>query len=563
MPIYSSRVWCNTIRSLVVAAISIAAASPQIGAQSAANLAATRIVTAGGELDNYLRYLQSLGLVPVTGWELRPFSVTEADTLTHIKGAHPWRDAWLFAGAERAGVRALPIVATAQVNSAFPWGGNDGALWAGRGLTTSLQAGLTARFGPLSIVLDPIVFRAENTPFALEPNGQTGIAAFADGEVPGGVDRPQRFGSKPYERFDWGQSTVRLDGWGVTAGVSSANQYWGPATVFPVILGNNAAGVPHVFLGTARPAPIYIGHVTARVEYGLESQSAYSPVVGPATFVDATRPGTRRFMSGVVATFTPGALPGLDIGAARYFHQAWTGHVGAAELRSPFEGLVKSSLPTGPQPSGSGNADALKNQLASVFARWVLPHSGFEVYGEYGHEDHNYDTRDLLEEPDHSRIAMMGFRKAFVRDSAHLSAFRAEYIDATEPSLKRHRGEGNNYAHTVLRQGHTQLGQLLGANIGVGSAGGAVAAWETYSPTGRTTWYVQRLVQDNRATLLTYGLPDTHADQLFATIGFERRNFMRPVNLVYGAALTEGKRGPTLAREMNASVTIGVITPVP
>jgi len=85
-------------------------------------------------------------------------------------------------------------------------------------------------------------------------------------------------------------------------------------------------------------------------------------------------------MSGVVATFTPGALPGLDIGAARYFHQAWTGHVGAAELRSPFEGLVKSSLPTGPQASGSGNADALKNQLASVFNKLHVSRRAELVY---------------------------------------------------------------------------------------------------------------------------------------------------------------------------------------
>lgn len=562
MPIYSSRVWCNTVRSLVIAAVTTAVASPRIGAQSAANLAATGPLTAGGELDNYLRYLQTLGRVPLTGWELRPFSVSQADTLTYVDGAHPWQHTWLFPRGDQPSVRALPVVATAQLNSAFPWGGNDGAVWAGRGRTTSLQAGVSARFGPASLVLDPIVFRAENARFTLEPNGQTGTGIYADGEVPGGIDRPQRFGAGAYQRFDWGQSTARIDGWGLTAGISSANQYWGPATVFPVILGNNAAGVPHVFVGTEHPVPIYIGHVSARVEYGIESQSAYSPVVGPDTFVDAAHPGTRRFMSGLVVTFTPGAIPGLEIGGARYFHQTWSGHIGSAELRSPFEGLVKSSLSTAPGTSDSTNADALKNQLASIFARWVLPHSGFEVYGEYGHEDHNYDVRDLLEEPDHSRLAMMGFRKAFLRDSSHVSALRAEYIDASEPTLKRHRGEGNNYAHTVLRQGHTQLGQLLGADIGVGSASGAVVAWDAYSPSGRTTWYVQRLVQDNRATLLTSGVPANHADQLFATIGFERRTFTHPINLIYGATVTAGKRGPTLPREVNAGMTIGVVAPL-
>ncbi len=37
------------------------------------------------------------------------------------------------------------------------------------------------------------------------------------------------------------------------------------------------------------------------------------------------------------------------------------------------------------------------------------------MYAEYGHEDHNADIRDLESEPDHSRIAMVGFRKTFLK----------------------------------------------------------------------------------------------------------------------------------------------------
>ena len=565
MPIYSPRLRRNTIRVILSAAVALLAIASTASGQSEASIVGARGgVPAGGELDNYLRYLQSMGQVPLGAWGLRPFSADEVDSLSKVSGAHPWQQSWMFRTDSAHHFSVLPLTANAGFNSAFPWGGNDGAVWAGRGLTTSVSGGVAAAWGPISLVLDPIVFRAENRSFTLQPNGQTGNARFANGDFPSEVDLPQRFGNGPYSRFDWGQSTLRIDWFGISAGVSTANQYWGPATVFPVILGNNAAGIPNVFIGTERPTNIGIGKIQAHVEYGIESQSAFSPVVGPDTFTDADHPGTRRFMSGLVVTFSPAAIPGLELGAARFFHQAWTGHIGSSELSSPFEGLLKSSLPTAtPIPGIGNNKDLLKNQLASVFARWVLPHSGFEMYAEYGHEDHNADLRDLESEPDHSRIAMVGFRKTFVKSGTRFSALRAEYIDGSAPTLARYRDEGLVYVHGVLRQGHTQDGQLLGADIGVGSPAGAQVAWDTYSTGGSSTWYVQRITQDNPAPLLADQPATYYSSHLFATVGYERHRFGRVADLMYGAAVTEGKRGPSLTRATNISATVGTVVHFP
>lgn len=565
MPIYSTQRTRNTIAAVLCSTAALLARTPAADAQSEASIVGAQGgVAAGGELDNYLRYLQTIGRVPLRPWSLRTFSAPEVDSLTGVRDAHAWGGSWMFGRSTGAHhVSVLPLTATAGFNSAFPFGGNDGAVWAGRGLTTSLQGGVALAWGPVSAVLDPIVFRAENRAFALEPNGQTGNARFADGDYPTIVDRPQRFGDGAYSRFDLGQSTVRIDWLGVTAGVSTANQWWGPATVFPVILGNNAAGIPHVFLGTERPTNIRIGRVQARVVYGMERQSDFSPVVGPDTFVDANRPGRRRFMSGLVVTFTPAPIPGLELGAARFFHQAWFGRIGAAELRSPFEGILKSTIPQGLALPGLDNQDVLKNQLASLFGRWVLPHSGFEVYAEYGHEDHNYDLRDLASEPDHSRIAMAGLRKVFNRGNTAFSAFRAEFIDGSTPTLGRHRPEGLIYVHDPLRQGHTQDGQLLGANIGVGSPSGANVAWETFSASGRTTWYVQRIVDNNQQTFLTSGAPTYSASHLLGTLGYDAYHFGRIADFTYGFALTDGKRGPGTPRTINVGATFGVVARLP
>ena len=560
MPIYSNRVTRNTIRAVLAGAVALLVMSPAASAQSESSVAGARGgIPAGFELDNYVRYLQTLGRVPLGAWGLRPFSAPQVDSLSKISGAHPWQRSWLFKSDSARHFSVLPLAGNVGINSAFPWGSNDGAVWAGRGVTTSLQGGVAATWGPMSLVLNPIVFSAQNSSFKLQPNGQTGNARFANGDFPTEVDLPQRFGDGAYTRFDWGQSTLRIDWFGVSAGFSTANQYWGPATVFPVVLGNNAAGIPHVFVGTERPTNIGVGKIQARVVYGMERQSDFSPAVGPDTFADVNHPGTKRFMSGLVMTFSPAPIPGLEIGAARFFHQAWFGTIGSAELKSPFEGILKSSIAKGIALPGIDDKDALKNQLASLFGRWVLPHSGFELYAEYGHEDHNADARDLENEPDHSRIAMVGFRKVFTNSDTTFHALRAEYIDGTAPTLGRHRDEGLIYVHSPLVQGHTQDGQLLGANIGVGSPAGAELAWESYSPSGHGTWYVQRIVDNNQSSLFSYDFVSLKMSNVLATVGYRGARFGKVVDLTYGLALTEGKRAIAFPRETNVNASIGFI----
>jgi len=515
-------------------------------------------VTAGGEAENYLRYLQSLGRAPLTTWSLRQFSPRTIDSLVGSDTTHPWAHSTFFRGLrQRSGAAVLPIVASARFNSAYPFGSNDGPVWAGRGATAALQGGVAWRHGPLTAVLDPMVFVAQNEAFRLQPNGFSNALRFADGDFSTNVDRPQRFGDGTYSRFDPGESTIRLDALGVGVGVTTAEQTWGPATTFPVVLGNNAPGIPHFFIGTNHPTNVYIGRAQAQVVYGLEQQSAWSPVTGPNDYTDILHAGRTRFMSGLIATFSPGAIPGLEVGALRFFHQAWLGHISGAQLRTPFEGLVKTSLPQQDVP-GIDDRDALKNQLASVFMRWVLPHSGFELYGEYGHEDHNYDTRDLLEEPDHSRIAMAGMRKAFAHADGSFSAVRAEWIDGYAPTLERHRAEGLVYVHNPLRQGHTQDGQLLGADIGVGAPGGAIVAFDSYSASGRTTVFVMRTSQDNFSDFEVTGTRYRSATDGIGTVGASRVMLGDLTDLTVGLAASyrSGSRRTDAAHGWNANLQV-------
>ena len=535
--------------------VGIAAAAPlllagPLRAQKAPAASGRSEIFVNSDLERYLRYLQTLGVVPTYPWSIRGFSPMEVDTLAQQSESHPWAahfelDDRRAAGDVRADV-VRPSIAV-RFNSAFPFGSNDGPIWAGRGLTTSLQLGAMSRWRWLSIKVAPLLFRAENRPFALMPNGQAGTRVFADGLHPRQVDRPQRFGSAPYSMLDPGESAVRFDTKLLTVGLSTADQAWGPADVFPYILGNNAAGYPHAFLGTGMPVNLWLLKVHARLEYGQLAQSSYS----------AMRPdsaGARRLMSGLIAVVTPRGVPGLELGAARFFHSAWP-EAGFrwSDFRIPIEPISKKSFVL-----ATGDTNDVANQLASVFFRWVLPHSGFEVYGELGKEDHNWDVRDLILDPDHAATHMLGFRKAWRSDGDNMIALRGEYIDLRFNASTRRRPLGSGYYdHSQFRQGHTERGQFLGADIPGGSGSGATLAIERYTRRGRWTLEWKRTATDTLGDYVLTGRIPVKTPDVQHALGADALVFRGPIDLHAGVTAVYDINRYFAADRFNINAVIG------
>src|SRR5690606_1293524 len=137
--------------------------------------------------------------------------------------------------------------------------------------------------------------------------------------------------------------------------------------------------------------------------------------------------------------------------------------------------------------AGDGNdgSDA-DNQLASAFVRWLVPNTGFEVYGEYAREDHSWDARDFFLEPDHNSAYMPGMRKVWGGDRESWTVLRGEVMNAEVSHLFRVRGQTRFYRHGRMRQGHTVYGQILGAPDGFGGAATELAL-DRYEPWGRWT----------------------------------------------------------------------------
>src|SRR3954467_2880856 len=147
----------------------------------------------GSEFEDYLRVLQVAGLEKLQPWSIRGFSPPNIARMATADTAGPWplrnnfRNEKFLTGRTGAG---------ATINTSFPYGANDGPVWAGRGITLVGSVGVGAQLGPLSFTLSPTAFVASNTRFTLIPNGQLGNVAYNSGSFPQSVDYPQRFGDK-------------------------------------------------------------------------------------------------------------------------------------------------------------------------------------------------------------------------------------------------------------------------------------------------------------------------------------------------------------------------------
>lgn len=504
------------------------------------------------EMERYLRVLQVQGAAPDVPWSLRPLAPGQLDRLWSDSHSHPWATRFTTAdSSSRSVVHLVQPSAQLRFNSGYAYGSNDGPTWSGRGLTATVSAGLAGRFGPLTLVIVPTAYYAQNSDVTLQPNGREGAEAFGARQFVESIDLPRRFGGGGYSRVDWGESTLRLDVAGAALGVSTASQWWGPADRYPYLLGNNAGGFPHLFAGTSTPVDLWIARVNAQVIWGQLAQSDY--------FIPTGLARRKRFASGLVATVQPRGLPGLEVGGARFIHAPWPDQgLPGRYIARPFGGLLKSHLSASEDgiPTDDRSIDG-ENQLASVFARWLFPSSAFEVYGEYGRDDHSWDGRDLILEPDHQASLLLGFRKQFARSDGTLLVVRAERMDFTANTFAIRRGGGWTYTHSSgSNQGHTLRGQLLGAGVGAGSAGGLNAAVDWYRPDGRWTIELQReQKQEDAATVGTDG--DPHPLEVEYAVGAERLLFLDGIELRLGLTASYDFNRDLAGDRGNLSLIVG------
>jgi Capsule assembly protein Wzi len=498
----------------------------------------------GSDVERYVRALSIAGVIEPVSWGTRPLGADELSRMltTSRRDAHPWGPALRDAASARG---ALGVSGVASVNSGFPWGANDGPLWQGRGVSAAIGTGAAFRIGPLRATFAPVAFIAQNASYRLLPT--TGSDPLQSALRPTDIDLPQRFGTSSYARLDPGESSIRLVAGPLSTGISTGAIGFGPGETFPAILGGNAGGFPHVFIGTgARGVRVpWVGRFSGRYILGSLSESRWSPVTPTDTFVNVRDPiPSRRVGSGVAGSFMPSALPGLELGVTRFFHSPWSRSGGAwSAWAKPFEGILKKDFgnrnPNSFDPTGDPD-----NQLASFFARWVLPRRGVEVNFEYMREDHAWDLRDYAQEPEQNGAISAAIRVVTHRRADRLGLLTLEFFDGDVSPNAQQRAQGLLYFNGTIRQGHTQLGQILGTPIGPGAVAGQRVAWERFDANGSTSFALQRWRTRSLASFNPEGLflpmstklPKSHDWVIDATAGISRRLLGRTISGEAGIA---------------------------
>lgn len=449
--------------------------------------ASAQSVSVGDPFEDYLRLLQITGLASPGSFTVRPLA-RSAFPAEWGRTVHPW--------SERAPGRDMPAGDTLSVsllaprlaafaNSRFPSGRNDGPVWQGRGLTTSLEAGAHLRWRRLSLTVRPRVMFTQNGSFDLAPVVVPNDSEYA---YPWHIiDLPQRFGPDAFWTLDPGDSEIRVDAVGLSIGASTASMWWGPGVRNAIVMSNNAPGFPHAFLGTERPLGTGIGAFEARWIWGRLRQSEW---------FDPTIPNEEdRFITGIVGSYSPSFLGGLTIGITRVFTVLVPEDgVPFGDYLAVFNGVRKRTMITPSNPTGDDPYD----QLASLFGRWVLSNSGFEVYWEWARNDHSWEIRDFLLEPEHSQAYTIGLQKAIDLDGLHVLAVRAELTHLEADPTFQVRPKGTYYVHAPVTQGYTHEGQVIGAGIGPGGNSQYIGI-DRYGPSGRIGLYLERQVHDNDA----------------------------------------------------------------
>lgn len=368
-------------------------------------------------------------------------------------------------------------------NSALPFGVNDGVAWAGRGLNTTAAAGIQARLGRLRFTFDPIVTRSQNLPFLVPPSGNSDRSAYASPWHSGGMsaDLPLRFGARPYLRVDPGESSLDYSWRGVTAGLASSTQWWGPGITNGLVLSSNAAGIPRFFVRSARPIATPLGDVEA---LGFIGGLTESP------FFDYDTRNDLRSVSSAVVTLRLRADTGLTIGGARSVYAA-------ARRFGRIPGHFADVFTDWHRQEAVAPTSQRSDQILSLFAQWRFPVSGFSMHGEWARLLLPGSVREILVEPQRSQGYVVGLEWATSSGPRALRV-QAEATMLEQTPVDRQRDVPEFYASHSVPQGYTQQGQSLGAAIGPGSSNQYLGL-DLFRSAWKWTWFAQRTRSEETA----------------------------------------------------------------
>lgn len=380
-------------------------------------------------------------------------------------------------------------------NTAMPFSQNNGSLWAGRLASSRTLLGFEFATPHARLIFAPEIIASANGDWILRhdyyapplPPGNDGrgyALPYYFWTFP--IDQPMRFGDDRIRRFDLGESTVMFDTGRLQVGVSNENEWWGPGIRNAIVLSNNAPGFPHLFARTGAPIKTRLGAVELRWLVGGLRESRY---------FDTVSTNNLRSLASMAATLQTAWDPNLTVGFARSVYA--TADEWGQIPRRWFDVFARTYRynRTLPRPiQDSVTARGGRDQILTLFGRWVFPDDGAELYAEWGRTQLPKSLRDFLTAPNHTQGYTLGLQWRGAAWRSGTVRFQGEVTQLEQSATFRDRPIGSWYTSPRAIQGYTNRGEIIGASIGPGASSQWLAMdymrdrWSVGAFAGRIRW---------------------------------------------------------------------------
>ena len=360
-------------------------------------------------------------------------------------------------------------------NTKAPYGQNDGALWQGKGYNTSLTAGARLEAFGFEATFKPQVSWSQNREFDYTPGVYGSEYSYF---WKGNIDLVQRYGDSSFWTFDWGDTEIRYSWNNFTVGFGFQSPWLGPAFLNPMLGSNNAGTYPKFDIGLRKTKVYmpytdwYLGEIEGRAWLGYLTESDY---------FDNDSTNNHRQLTGFSAAYSPSILPELTLSINKISLARWDEK--SAKYLNPLY-----------------DSNEVEDQKVSFGADLLFPTVGFEVYGELGVDD--YNGRGFAD-PFHTMIYTVGAIKelTFIKKVTK-SKLESELIFewsnfGMSQDFQLEWKYMGYYSHSLISQGYTQNGQIIGAGSGY-FGNSQYIALRTYFSKGNVTLF------------LHYNRPDTN-----------------------------------------------------
>ena len=374
---------------------------------------------------------------------------------------------WKKTTKDEVKISYLPLSIQTQFNSDHPYGWNDGAMIPAKGLQTVLSGGIFGQYGILTFQLKPELLLAANPDFDNFNKNSYDVIFARYYDIYNNIDLPVQFGKGSYNKLYWGQSSIRLNYKSMSLGLSTENLWWGPGIRSSLLMSNTAPGFLHFTLNTLRPLQTPIGSFEGQLIGGKLSNSGFAPLTPDHSYFGTDlyvpKPNDWRYLAGIILTWQPKWIPGLFLGFDQSSQTYGKDLNGIRDYLPLFAPVKKTSAPDDPINK--------QDQRSSLFMRWLWPQEHAEIYFEWGHNNYTGDLTQALLSPEDSRAYIFGVRKLVPFNTARKEniLISVEVTQLQQTNIDKIKQGDEWYTSKGIRQGYTNMGEVLGAGIGPGA----------------------------------------------------------------------------------------------